>query len=196
MAELIFKVGAMNSSKSAQLLMKAHDYEQQGKKSLLFKPSLDTRDEGVIRSRVGIERECILVDENVSMYCETFKSRPDVVLVDEVQFMNKDMIFELTEIVDKLEVPVVAYGIKNDFMNELFEGAKLMLVYADHIEDVFENECSFCKKKAVSNMRINNGVPVFEGDQVDVGGNDKYVPVCRSCYKKHQQGLILLKKNR
>jgi thymidine kinase len=189
MSKIFFRYGSMNAGKSLQILSIAHNYEEQGKKVLLFKPSIDTRDNGVIRSRVGLEKECILVNENVSMFEIAKTERPDAIITDESQFFSKEQIEELTDIADVLEIPVMAYGIKNDFLNELFEGAKYLLIYADKIEEL-KTLCWHCNRKAIHNMRVVDGVPSFNGEQVQVGGNESYVPVCRACYRKAQKKRV------
>ena len=134
MAQLFFKHGAMNSGKSIEILKVAHNYEEQNKPVLIFTSGIDTRDEvGVVSSRIGLRREAIPIFNDTNIY-EIVKETPEhlyCVLVDEVQFLNKEHVLQLTRIVDELNIPVMGFGLKNDFQNELFEGSRYMLIYAD-----------------------------------------------------------------
>jgi thymidine kinase len=107
---------------------------------------------------------------------------PNCILIDEGNFLTKKHVIQLADIVDFLNVPVIVYGLKNDFRNELFEGSKYLLIYADKIEEI-KTICPYCDKKATMVLRFKNGIPVFEGKQIEIGGNDKYVSVCRKCYR-------------
>lgn len=185
MAKLYFRYGTMNSSKSAQLLMVHHNYKEQGKEAVIFKPILDTRDGEFVKSRalngkvpaimVGISRVGTMFD-----YVQ--KHRPACVLVDEVQFMTPAQIDELAKIVDVLNTPVIAYGLMTDFQTNLFAGSRRLIEVGARLEEI-KTVCWYCSKRAVYNMRLENGVPVFDGEQVRVGGNESYKPVCRSCYE-------------
>lgn len=185
MAQLYFKHGAMNSGKSIEILKVAHNYEEQNKPVLLFTPGLDTRDEeGYISSRVGLRRQVLPIYEDTNIF-ETVKKHPQqlfCVLVDEVQFLNKEHVLQLTQIVDELNIPVMGFGLKNDFQNELFEGSRYMLTFADKIEEM-KTICWFCHKKATMNLRVDeNKKPVYTGEQIQIGGNETYFPVCRKCH--------------
>lgn len=189
MAQLFFKHGAMNSGKSIEILKVAHNYEEQNKPVLIFTSGIDNRDEvGVVSSRVGLRRKVIPVYDNTDLF-EFVKSHHEqkeklfCVLIDEVQFLKKEHILQLTKIVDELDIPVMGFGLKNDFQNELFEGSKYMLIYADKIEEM-KTICWFCHKKATMNLRVDeNKKPVYTGEQIQIGGNDTYYPVCRKCHK-------------
>lgn len=104
-------------------------------------------------------------------------------MIDECQFLTKKHVYELARVVDELEVPVMAFGLKNDFQNELFEGSKYLLLLADKIDEI-KTICQFCSKKATMVLRTENGKPVYEGDQIQIGGNETYIPVCRKHYFK------------
>lgn len=104
------------------------------------------------------------------------------ILIDEAQFLKKHHIIELARVVDDLNIPVMAFGLKNDFSNELFEGSKYLLIYADKIEEI-KTICWFCHKKATMNLRFHEGKPVYQGEQIQIGGNESYLPVCRRCYR-------------
>ncbi|WP_010630636.1 thymidine kinase [Sporolactobacillus vineae] len=185
MAQLFFKYGAMNSGKSIEIIKVAHNYEEQGKPVLLFTSGMDNRDAvGTISSRVGFRRKAIPIFKNTDIYAVVaeYLPRPHCVLVDEAQFLTKEHVLELAKIVDTCNIPVMGFGLKNDFRNELFEGSKYLLLYADKIEEM-KTICWFCERKATMNLRIDGaGKPVYEGDQIKIGGNESYYPVCRHCY--------------
>ncbi|MDN6161241.1 MAG: thymidine kinase [Atopostipes sp.] len=186
MAQLYFKYGAMNSGKSFELLKVAHNYEEQDKAVRLFTSGIDDRDGvGYISSRIGMRREAKPVREETNIYeiIKKEKEKEDIwcVLLDEAQFLKKKHVFQLTKIVDELGIPVMAFGLKNDFMNHLFEGSEYLLLYAEKIEEI-KTICWYCGRKAIMNLRISDGSPVYEGDQIQIGGNESYFPVCRYHY--------------
>lgn len=184
MAQLFFKYGAMNSGKSIDILKVAHNYEEQGKPVVLMTSGVDDRSgRGIIASRIGLERKVkpIMDDTNIYDYVNNMDRKIYCVLIDEAQFLKKEHVLQLIKIVDELNIPVMAFGLKNDFRNELFEGSKYLLIYADKIEEM-KTICWFCPHKATMNLRIHNGKPVYEGEQVQIGGNESYYPVCRKHY--------------
>ena len=184
MAQLFFKYGAMNSGKSIDILKVAHNYEEQGKPVVLMTSGVDDRSgRGIIASRIGLERKVkpIMDDTNIYDYVNKMDRNIYCVLIDEAQFLKKEHVLQLIKIVDELNIPVMAFGLKNDFRNELFEGSKYLLIYADKIEEM-KTICWFCPHKATMNLRIHNGKPVYEGEQVQIGGNESYYPVCRKHY--------------
>ena len=185
MAQLYFKHGAMNSGKSIEILKVAHNYEEQNKPVLIFTSGLDTRDKvGYVSSRIGISRQAIpvFVETNIFDIVSQHNEKPYCILVDEVQFLTKEHILQLTKIVDELNIPVMGFGLKNDFQNELFEGSRYFLIYADKIEEM-KTICWFCQKKATMNLRVDEqNKPIYTGDQIKIGGNDTYYPVCRKCH--------------
>lgn len=184
MAQLFFKYGAMNSGKSIDILKVAHNYEEQGKPVVLMTSGVDDRSgRGIIASRIGLERKVkpIMDDTNIYDYVNKMDRKIYCVLIDEAQFLKKEHVLQLIKIVDELNIPVMAFGLKNDFRNELFEGSKYLLIYADKIEEM-KTICWFCPHKATMNLRIHNGKPVYEGEQVQIGGNESYYPVCRNHY--------------
>lgn len=185
MAQLFFKYGAMNSGKSIEILKVAHNYEEQNKPVLIFTSGIDDRDEvGYVSSRVGMRQPAIAIYEDTNVY-EVVKEttpKPYCVLIDEAQFVKKEHILQFTQIVDELNIPVMAFGLKNDFRNELFEGSQYLLTYADKIEEM-KTICWFCQKKATMNLRVDEQQrPVYTGEQIQIGGNDSYYPVCRKCH--------------
>lgn len=182
MAQLFFKYGAMNSGKSIEIIKVAHNYEEQNKQVLIFTSSVDDRYQtGYVASRIGLKRKAIPIDEKMNIF-DVVKERKDglsCILVDEVQFVTKEHVLQMAQIVDELHIPVMGFGLKNDFQNNLFEGSKYMLLYADKIEEM-KTICWFCEKKAIMALRVDeNNKPVREGDQIKIGGNDSYYPVCR-----------------
>lgn len=184
MAQLFFKYGAMNSGKSIDILKVAHNYEEQGKPVVLMTSGVDDRSgRGIIASRIGLERKVkpIMDDTDIYDYVNKMDRKIYCVLIDEAQFLKKEHVLQLIKIVDELNIPVMAFGLKNDFRNELFEGSKYLLIYADKIEEM-KTICWFCPHKATMNLRIHNGKPVYEGEQVQIGGNESYYPVCRKHY--------------
>lgn len=185
MAQLYYRYSTMNAGKSIELIKVAYNYEERGKKVLTLVPSVDDRyGNGVITSRIGIQREAIMVADDTNILelflSENTKGTIDCVLVDECQFLKKHHVQELVEIVDSCDVPVLAYGLKNDFRNELFEGSYYMLVYADKIEEI--KTICWCGRKATMVARVVDGKFVKQGEQVLVGGNDMYVSLCRKHY--------------
>jgi thymidine kinase len=183
-AQLYFRYGAMNASKSIQLLTVAHNYEQSGKKVMVFTPAIDDRyGVGIVASRVGIRREAIPVDEDTDLFhmVEAEAEKPDCVLVDEGQFLNKQHVTQLVNIVDKLQIPVIVYGLLKDFKNQLFPGSHYLLCEADKIEEI-KTVCVYCNKKATHVLKFKNGVPVYTGETIEIGGNDTYSSVCRPHY--------------
>ncbi|AHI41375.1 thymidine kinase [Enterococcus faecalis] len=184
MAQLFFKYGAMNSGKTIEILKVAHNYEEQDKPVVLMTSGLDTRDGvGKVSSRIGLRRDAIPIFEETNVFdlINDLSYKLFCVLVDECQFLNKHHVIEFARIVDELDIPVMAFGLKNDFRNELFEGSKYLLLYADKLEEL-KTICWFCHKKATMNLHYIDGKPVYEGDQVQIGGNEAYYPVCRKHY--------------
>jgi len=189
LAQLYYKYGTMNSGKSFEIIKVAHNYEEQGKPVLIYSPSIDTRGGAdQVGSRVGLSRKAIPVDMNTNLFesvqvhqAATANKRIYCVLVDEAQFLSKPQVLELAQIVDDLGIPVMAFGLKNDFQNKLFEGSYNLLIQADKIEEI-KTICWHCDRKATMVIRYRDGVPVNEGEQIQIGGNEDYKPVCRRCY--------------
>lgn len=187
MAKLYFYYSAMNAGKSTVLLQSAYNYKERGMDALLFKPSFDNRYEpGKIHSRIGLNADAILFDaqSNLFDYADKQKSiNPKIscVLVDEAQFLNKTQVMQLMEIVDKLDIPVLTYGLRSDFQGEPFEGSKYLLVWADNLVEI--KTICHCGKKAIMNVRIDSaGKKLKSGAQVQIGGNESYIAMCRKHY--------------
>lgn len=184
MAQLYYKYGTMNSGKTIEILKVAHNYEEQGKPVVIMTSALDTRDEfGVVSSRIGMRREAVPISDDMDIfsYIQNLPQKPYCVLIDECQFLSKKNVYDLARVVDDLDVPVMAFGLKNDFQNNLFEGSKHLLLLADKIDEI-KTICQYCSKKATMVLRTENGKPVYEGDQIQIGGNETYIPVCRKHY--------------
>ena len=186
MAKLYFRYGSMGSSKTANALMVAYNYQEKGQHALLAKPALDNRDgDGVMASRIGLSRPCISVEQLTDMTDDAIRAY-DCVIVDEAQFCTKEQVDKLTDIVDRLEVPVICYGLRTDLQRNLFEGSLWLMAWADIIEEV-KTVC-WCGRAATCVARFDeSGEMVTEGSQVQLGGNDSYTSVCR---RHHKLGII------
>lgn len=186
MAKLYFRHGAMGSSKTANALMVAYNYYERGKRALLVKPKVDTRDIGVVRSRMGLEEKCRYVEELVEMRDREI-AQYDCVIVDEAQFCSKSDIEFFVHIVDDLNLPVICYGLRTDFRRELFEGSMWLLAWADVIEEL-KTVC-WCGQGATCNTRFTeDGTVIRDGEQVVLGSNDSYTSLCRKHYKEGNLG--------
>ena len=191
MAQLYYRYSTMNAGKSIELIKVAYNYEERGQRVMTLLPAIDDRyGVGVITSRIGIQREAMLVKDdtnNLELFlAEKEKGEIDCVLIDECQFLRKHHVEELIEIVDTFNVPVMAYGLKNDFRNQLFEGSYYMLIYADKIEEI--KTICWCGRKATMVARVVDGKFVKQGEQIVIGGNDMYVSLCRKHYNDGRLG--------
>lgn len=183
----------MSSGKSLNLLSTAYNLEDNNIQIMVLKPSLDTRDgEGVIRSRAGLERKCIMIDEDVNLY-KAIKAYRNVlasqletlkwVIVDEAQFLTEEQVDQLSDVVDFLDINVMCFGLRTDFQSHLFPGSKRLFEIADDLEEI-KSSCECGEKKSSINARFDeNGEIITEGSQVEIGGNDKYKAICRKCWK-------------
>ncbi len=184
MAKLYFKYGAMGSSKTANALITKFNYEERGMKVWLIKPEIDSRDgKDVVRSRVGLQAKAFVISHNTNVF-EEFKNHNDchVIIADECQFFSSEQINQLRKIVDEIDIPVLCFGLRTDFLTNLFEGSKRLFEIADSINEI-KTICS-CGNKAIVNARICNGKVVTEGGQILLGGNDSYIAMCHHCWKK------------
>ena len=176
----------MGSSKSANALMTAFNYKQKGYSVLLLKPSTDTREKDkIISSRIGLSAPCEVFnkDFNLYEYIKTFKGG-QIIIVDEAQFCTKEQVDQLKMLTLDGYV-VLCYGLKTNFKGELFEGSKRLLELAESISEI-KSVCR-CGQKATINARIKNGVVVTSGDEIDIGGDDKYEAMCYECFLKNQK---------
>ena len=190
-AQLYYRYSTMNAGKSIEAIKVAYNYEERGKHVMTLVPGVDDRYQtGVISSRIGLQREALVVEDDTNileMFIREAEKHPvDCVLIDECQFLKKHHVEELVEIVDSFDVPVLAYGLKNDFRNELFEGSYYMLVYADKIEEI--KTICWCGRKATMVARIQDGKIVKQGEQIVIGGNEMYVSLCRKHYNDGRLG--------
>lgn len=189
-AKLYFRYGTMGSAKTALLLTTAYNFEERGLHYLCLKPVIDTRDRrNVIRSRIGIERECRWIQSDTNLYLtirSCIKDDPETmprwILVDEAQFLSARQVDELAAIVDDFGINVICYGLRTDFKGNLFEGSKRLFEMADTIDEV-KSTCT-CGRKTIMNARIDSkGEIITEGEQVEIGGNERYVACCRKCWR-------------
>ena len=185
MSKLYFKYGAMGSSKTANALITKFNYEERGMKVWLIKPSLDDRDGAdKVHSRIGLEAKAFVVTPDMDL-CAAFSEQSGIhaVIADECQFFTAEQIDQLRRIVDEHDVPVLCFGLRTDFLTHLFEGSRRLFEVADSITEI-KTICS-CGKKAIVNARIDGqGRVLTEGGQILIGGNDSYVAMCHSCWKK------------
>jgi thymidine kinase len=183
MAKLYFKYGSMGSSKTAQALITKYNYEEKGMTVWLVKPSADTRDgEVVLRSRVGLEANAEVVAPQTDVLDRfSLREKVDVIIVDECQFMTTQQIDQLRYIVDVYNIPVLCFGLRTDFLSTLFDGSRRLFEVADTISEI-KAICD-CGAKATTNARIDaEGYIVTEGDQLLLGGNDRYLAMCHKCW--------------
>ncbi|AVP99713.1 thymidine kinase [Ahniella affigens] len=192
MAKLYFYYSAMNAGKTTTLLQSAHNYHERGMRTLILTPRLDDRyGIGLVQSRIGLKARGQIFEGGDDLYA---LARGDVeahgqlhcVLVDEAQFLSKAQVWQLTDIVDELNVPVLAYGLRTDFRGELFEGSKYLLAWADSFQEI--KTICHTGRKATMVIRVDaNGRAATEGAQVEIGGNDRYVSVSRAEFKRLTQ---------
>lgn len=187
--KLYFRYGTMGSAKTALLLTQAYNFEERGMNYVCLKPVIDTREKSnVIRSRIGIERECQWIYADTDLYNlaqELFEKSMSVIdwfLVDESQFLTASQVDQLARVVDDFGSNVICYGLRTDFRTRLFEGSRRLFEVADTIDEI-KSTCS-CGRKTIVNARIDaNGDFVQEGAQVEIGGDDRYIAVCRKCWQ-------------
>lgn len=184
MASFYFYYAAMNAGKTTSLLQTDHNYHERGMNTVIFTHSVDTRyGKGIVRSRIGLQKNAMSYDKNFDFFCYV-KGAKDLscVLVDEAQFLTKEQVDQLSDVVDFLDIPVLAYGLRSDFRGNSFEGSQRLLAIADILVEL-KTVC-FCGKKATMTMRIDSdGNKIVDGNQIDIGGNEKYISVCRKHFK-------------
>lgn len=184
MAKLYFRYGAMGSSKTANALMVQFNYTEKGMVVHMLKPSIENRDgENIIKSRIGLSAECQSAEEYLKTlsennYVYVNGNKPDAIIVDEVQYLDTIYIRKLAKIVDTLNIPVICYGLRTDFLGQLFPGSKTLMELADVIEQI--PTICWCGHKAQFNARIDeNGNIIRKGERIVLGSNNKYIPLCR-----------------
>jgi len=192
-AKLFFYYSAMNAGKTTTLLQSAYNYHERGMRTLIFTPRLDNRaGESMVASRIGLKAKAVAFerDDDLEILLGRVLAKQqkiDCVLVYEAQFLSKNQVWQLTEIVDQHNIPVLAYGLRTDFRGELFEGSQYLLAWADSLTEI--KTICHTGKKATMVVRVDeNGRAVKEGPQVQIGGNERYVSVSRSEFKKIMAG--------
>ena len=193
MAKLYFYYSAMNAGKTTTLLQSAHNYRERGMRVALLTPRLDHRaGAGVVASRIGLQAEATAFDADTDLQVLierdlAAQGRLGCVLVDEAQFLSRAQVWQLSEVVDQLRIPVLCYGLRTDFRGELFEGSQYLLAWADEMQEI--KTICHSGKKATMTVRVDeNGFAVHDGPQVEIGGNDRYVSVSRAEFKKITRG--------
>ncbi|MBR1543865.1 MAG: thymidine kinase [Muribaculaceae bacterium] len=192
MGKLYFRYGTMGSAKTALLLTQAYNFEERGLHYLCMKPIIDNREkENVIRSRIGIQRQCAWIYPTTDLYgfvkelYDKTLVMKDWILIDEAQFLSEEQVDQLARIVDDFGTNVVCYGLRTDFQSKLFEGSRRLLEIADSIDEI-KSTCA-CGRKTIINARIDkDGNIVTDGNQVEIGGDDRYVALCRRCWQNRR----------
>ncbi|MDP2516301.1 thymidine kinase [Photobacterium damselae subsp. piscicida] len=188
MAQMYFYYSAMNAGKSTTLLQSSFNYRERGMTPLIFTAAIDDRyGKGKVSSRIGLQEDAELFNNADDLYAQITdihnEKKIDCVLIDECQFLTKNQVYQLTEVVDKLHIPVLCYGLRTDFRGELFEGSRYLLSWADKLVEL--KTICHCGRKANMVIRQDEtGRAIVDGDQVEIGGNDRYVSVCRTHYKE------------
>ncbi|WP_058535215.1 thymidine kinase [Legionella saoudiensis] len=188
MAKLYFYFAAMNAGKSTVLLQSSYNYRERGMQTLLFTPAIDDRyQSGIVHSRIGLSEEALIFNASDDLYklVLSLQQKYACILIDEAQFLTRDQVYQLTEISDKLNIPVLAYGLRTDFRGELFEGSQYLLAWADELIEI--KTICHCGRKATMILRLNEqGEAITEGEQVLIGGNNVYSSTCRKHFKERQ----------
>lgn len=188
MAQLYFYYSSMNAGKSTHLLQSSYNYQERSLNTIIYTAKIDDRfAQGKVSSRLGIDADAFLFDQENNLYREiTAKhehSKIDCVLIDEAQFLSTEQVKQLTDIVDLLNIPVLAYGIRTDFLGQTFSGSAALLAWADKLVEL--KTICHCGRKANFVIRLDsNGRAVQGGEQVEVGGNERYEPLCRAHFKE------------
>jgi len=188
MAKLYFYYSSMNAGKSTALLQSSYNYRERGMNTLVLAPQLDDRfGAGKVTSRIGIETDArtFLPDDDLLALVEARNKHSQLhcVLIDEAQFLTKDQVFQLGEVTDNMNIPVLAYGLRTDFQGEPFEGSKYLLAWSDNLKEL-KAICD-CGSKATMVVRFDEGGnAITEGSQIEIGGNDRYVSMCRKHFKE------------
>ncbi|MDX1405407.1 MAG: thymidine kinase [Woeseiaceae bacterium] len=189
MAKFYFYYSSMNAGKSTALLQSSYNYRERGMHTLILAPDLDDRyGVGKVTSRIGLESAATTFQSDDDLFkiieSQNAEQRLDCVLIDEAQFLSKEQVFQLGEVTDELNIPVLAYGIRTDFQGEPFPGSKYLLAWADNLVEL--KAICFCGRKATMVIRLDaDGNAVTQGSQVEIGGNDRYVSMCRKHFKEN-----------
>tara|TARA_B100000686_G_scaffold299141_1_gene332741 strand:+ start:325 stop:903 length:579 start_codon:yes stop_codon:yes gene_type:complete len=192
MAKLYFNYSSMNAGKSTMLLQANHNYQERGMNTIIYTSSVDDRyGKKEIVSRIGLKAESNIFSSDTNIYEEVISFNKDTgvdcVLIDEAQFLSKDQVAQLGQIVDDLDIPVLTFGIRTDFKGNLFEGSEYLLAWADNLKEI-KTVCH-CGRKATMVLRLDENGNVLEtGDQIEIGGNEKYVSICRKHFYEKNIG--------
>ncbi len=188
MAKLFFYYSTMNAGKSTLLLQAAHNYAERGMRTMLFTAQLDNRAGGKIASRIGIAAAARKFNVETDFWRLCPPESPNCVLVDEAQFLTRDQVHQLARVVDEANIPVMCYGLRTDFRGELFRGSAALLAWADTLTEL--KTICFCGKKATMVVRVGaDGTVERAGQQIEIGGNDRYVSLCRRHFSEsHRTG--------
>ncbi|MDF7760397.1 thymidine kinase [Kosakonia cowanii] len=188
MAQLYFYYSAMNAGKSTALLQSSYNYQERGMRTVVYTAEIDNRfGAGKVSSRIGLSSPARLFNQHTSLF-DDIKAQHEqeavhCVLVDECQFLTREQVYALSEVVDELDIPVLCYGLRTDFRGELFGGSQYLLAWSDKLVEL--KTICFCGRKASMVLRLDHaGRPYNEGEQVVIGGNERYVSVCRKHYKE------------
>ena len=188
MAQLYFYYSSMNAGKSTHLLQSSYNYQERGLNTVIYTAQIDDRfAKGKVASRLGIDADALLFNEDTTLFSDIEelhqRQKIDCVLIDEAQFLSADQVKQLTDIVDSLHIPVLAYGIRTDFLGQTFSGSAALLAWADKLVEL--KTICHCGRKANFVIRLDsNGNAVTGGEQVEVGGNERYEPLCRAHFKE------------
>ncbi|MBV1908203.1 MAG: thymidine kinase [Kangiellaceae bacterium] len=191
MAKLYFYYSSMNAGKSTSLLQSSYNYKERGMNTMVLTPKLDDRYEvGTVTSRIGLQSDAIAFSSDCDLYCliekQSKKEKLSCILIDESQFLRKEQVSQLGKVADDLNLPVLAYGIRTDFQGEPFEGSQYLLAWSDNLKEL--KAICHCGSKATMILRHDeNGKVIREGSQIEIGGNDRYVSVCR---KHFSEGIL------
>ncbi len=178
----------MNAGKSTSLLQSSYNYRERGMHTMVLAPAIDNRyGQGVVASRIGLKTDATIFDQQEDLYTMITAQHKvkalSCVLIDEAQFLNRQQVFQLTDVCDKLDIPVLAYGIRTDFQGEPFEGSKYLLAWADNLKEL-KAICHCGRKATMVVRRDEHGNAVTEGAQIEIGGNDRYESTCRLHFKE------------
>ena len=191
MAKLYFYYASMNAGKSSHLLQADFNYRERGMRTMVWTAALDTRSQGMVRSRIGLEAEARLyrpqTDLREEVIAEHIQTKVDCVLIDEAQFLAPEQVWQLARLADQNDIPVLCYGLRTDFQGGLFPGSAVLLGIADALVEL--KAVCWCGRKATMNLRVNAaGEPVREGEQTAIGGNESYVALCRKHFSMALRG--------
>lgn len=191
MAKLYFYYASMNAGKSSSLLQADFNYRERGQATMVWTAALDSRSDGQVRSRIGLEASAHLYEPETDLKARILeqhaKTSLDCVMVDEAQFLTEIQVWQLANLADQHGIPVLCYGLRTDFQGELFPGSAVLLGIADALVEM--KAVCWCGRKATMNLRVDaSGAPVKEGEQTEIGGNDRYVALCRRHFSSALRG--------